>query len=226
MDDDCTMRWSGILRRLRGRAKARHGTDIHLAFVDTDPRPNHELIYREIKSYAVRQSEQMDSMDGKAGLVAATSTALTGGFLALVNGGGPGTASAPSRALKLTLSHLKVGGYSIGFDQSVSGHTLHFTLYVVAFVAYTLVVLAVYKAARLRDWEVVPNPTVLVDEYWERTANETLADLAATLAKTAADNQIRINDKMQWVGRAYLLLGVEVFILALATLIGAWHDLL
>lgn len=186
-----------------------------IALDDPDPRANHQLIYQEIKGYTNRQYEQMDTLDAKGGLIAATSTALTAGFVALFNGLATATPSTRDRVSIIPLT-----------KWTVSNHILLYILLSVAFVTYLTVLAVLMLAVRTRKWEIVPDPKVLVDEYWGKTANQTLADLCATMAATAQDNQRTLDDKMRWIGRSFLLLGADVFILFLAILAGVWAGLL
>ena len=157
----------------------------------------------------------MDSLDTKGGLVAATSTALTAGFVALFNGIASQSATAGEKTSTIPLVHWTVGD-----------HPLLLSLFAVAFLSYITVLLGLFVAVRNRKWEIVPDPSTLLAEYWEATANKTLADLCATMAATAKDNQRQLDDKMRWIGRSFLLLGVEVIILFLAIFVGAWSGLL
>jgi hypothetical protein len=177
------------------------------------PTPNHQLIFRKIKGYTAHQAQQMDALDAKAGLVAATATALTAGYLVLVNGGN----QAEFDTLRLSSQHHAL---------SMTGHTQHFLLYIAAFLGYAMVVYPTLRASRLVDWEVVPKPSTLVDEYWEHSAEVTLSDLVATLEKASVDNQPRIDAKRKWVGRAYFALAIQVSILAAASLVGARHNVI
>lgn len=154
----------------------------------------------------------MDVLDSKAGLVAATATALVAGYLALIHGGDPNT----FHALEVT----------VGYAFKVSAHTLHFLLYMAAFASYAIFFYPTFRATRLVEWELVPKPTTLIDEYWGKTADQTMSDLVATLEKASIDNEPRINTKRKWVGRAYIALGIQVGILAGASLVGAWHNLI
>lgn len=203
--------FSRLLRQLTDRSGEEATPSLH----DPDPRPNHELIFRELKEYTNRQYAQMDSLDAKGGLIAATSTALTGGFVALFNGVTPTTVSSGPRNAGLSMS-----GWQL------SGHTLLFILLGVAFCAYFIVFSALFVAVRSRKWELVPDPSTLLNEYWDATANRTLADLCATMAKAAQDNQPKLDDKIKWIGRSFVLLGCEVGILFLAILVGVWARLL
>lgn len=181
---------------------------------DDEPRPNHHLIYREIKESTDRQNRQMDSLDTKGGLVAATSTALTAGFVALFN------SVATSSTTAFRTSIIPVIG------MKVSNQTLLYILLGVAFISYIIVLFGLFKAVRDREWEIVPDPATLLDQYWEKTANETMADLCATMARAARDNQPRLDDKIRWIGRSFVLLGVEVLVLFLAIMVGVWSGLL
>ncbi|HET7035158.1 MAG TPA: hypothetical protein VFI42_05690 [Thermomicrobiaceae bacterium] len=181
---------------------------------DDGPRPNHHLIYREIKEFADRQNRQMDSLDTKGGLVAATSTALTAGFVALFN------SVATSSTTAFRTSIIPVIG------MKASNQTLLYILLGVAFISYIIVLFGLFKAVRDREWEIVPDPATLLDQYWEKTANETMADLCATMARAARDNQPRLDDKIRWIGRSFVLLGVEVLVLFLAIMVGVWSGLL
>lgn len=184
---------------------------------ETEADRNHKLIYEEIRGYAAHQAAQMDSLDGKAGLVAATATALTGGFLALTN-----SADTTHRRE----FYLSINRYPFDFTLQMSPHTLHFLLYLAVFAGYALVFFHTYRATRLEDWLVVPSPTRLLDHYWDLDEAETLSRLAASLEVACRKNEPRLDYKKKWVGRSYVALGVQISILLGAILIGAWHNLL
>jgi hypothetical protein len=75
-----------MLTRIHARLFGSNESPIAVASDDTDPRSNHTLMFEDIKVYCEKQSDQLDMLDTKAGVVATTSTTLTAGFLALLNG--------------------------------------------------------------------------------------------------------------------------------------------
>lgn len=182
----------------------------------TDERANHQIILQEIKEFATKQSAQMDALDTKAGLIGATATALIAGFLALING--TGNLDQPQLRPSSTVADRMMLG--------IEPHTLLLILLGVSFGAYLLVMVGFWLAVKIRSWRVVPDPSTLVIEYWQRSTGETLTDLASTVAETTAENQRTLDDKIKWVGRALLCLMVEVLVLFLATAVGLWADLL
>lgn len=178
---------------------------------DTYPRPNHALILDEVKRYVSNQNSQMDNQETRASLIAGIATALVAGVFALFSS----ASSSPRRDIR----HVVAG-------VTFSNHAVLIVLLVASFASFALVAFGLIQIMRFRPWQSVPNPTTLVEEYWSGTADRTIADLAATMAKAAADNQVMLDDKMRWVGRSSIFLGVEILIQFLAIGGGLWSGLL
>lgn len=113
-----TLDISGLVTVLRHRRQASAGPSGY-----PEPSQNHALILTESKGYLAHQTAELDSLDNKANLVAATATALVAGFLALIKSGD----ADKSRPFSVALA---------GLSLSVSAHTLHLLLYLTAFVGY------------------------------------------------------------------------------------------
>lgn len=178
---------------------------------DTSPRPNHALILDEVKRYVSNQNSQMDNQETRASLIAGIATALVAGVFALFSS----ASSSPRREIQHTVA-----------GATFSNHAVLIVLLVASFASFALVAFGLIQIMRFRPWQSVPDPTTLVAEYWSGTADRTIADLAATMAKAAADNQVMLGDKMRWVGRSSIFLGIEVLVQFLAIGGGLWSGLL
>jgi len=56
-----------------------------------------------------------------------------------------------------------------------------------------------YQAYKVRGYATVPNPKVLLTEYWTSPAFDTKARLAATMAEVIEENERLTDSKARWV---------------------------
>lgn len=206
---------SFLLSIIRGWFKTNARQPLVVAIEDLDPRPNHRLIFDEIKEFVDKQYAQMDVLDTKAGLVAATSTALTAGFLALLNGVEGTIGAREGHVTILPLVH-----------RTVSDRPMLLLIFGLAFLPYLIILFGFLKSNQIRSWEIVPRPATLLSEYWAENANHTLLDLCATMAEVVDYNQRILDDKIRWVNRLFGFLVLDVVILFVAAVIGAWSSLI
>jgi hypothetical protein len=191
-----------VLRGLTLRATAWQRTDSNTRS-EQDRAANLDVILAYIKDVAAAQTAQIAALDGKANFGLTAASLLTTGVASLHGVDPSRTAGIP------LLPHLSPA-ILIPAASLVTGF---------AFAIYLLVVFSAYQAYKVRTYTVVPNPSVLLKDYWNKSPFDTKSTLAATLADAVSDNQKQAEKKATWVSVVMRsLLAEAVLLLALLVL--------
>jgi multisubunit Na+/H+ antiporter MnhC subunit len=158
--------------------------------VDQDRSDNLDVVLTFIKERATAQSAQITSLDGKANFGLAAASLLIAGVSNLQSAFTNAQRIEPAKPAPVPL-------LSPLDPQSILPFA--FVLTALAFATYMLVVFSAYQAYKVRGYTTVPNPEVLLREYWVSSAFDTKAALASTLASAIDRNEPEIARKAGWV---------------------------
>jgi len=164
--------------------------------IDQDEPRSLEIVFAEVKDRLNTQSEQIKTLDGKAGLVLSSSSVIItigAGLRAALGELGPGESTLPSTAI------------------------FGFSLFVLAAVLYLATMIFALRAYSPRSYRRDPGPTALRELYIFEDPTFTKRRILANVIQSFEENKKRIRDhKLRNLHIALVLLMAETIALVAA----------
>ena len=163
-----------------------------------------DIVFDQIKNRITCQDEQISSLDRKSNFGLASATLLIAGIAGLHKG------LQPSQQSTSLISKVLPAG--ITPELFIDFLTLF------ANIVYVLVVVTSYRAYKIRDFVVVPEPRDFFNNYLYKPEEFTKETLLATMVEAFYMNQGIVDKKLfwtSWVLRGLLVEAVFIFLLTI-----------
>lgn len=168
--------------------------------------PSLDFIFDQVKSRSAVQDEQISALDRKSNFGLASATLLTAGIAGLYKI--LSSLSADSAATGLSFFSISINlAPVINFMVCAAGAT------------YLAVVFTTYRAYKIRDFSVVPEPRSLVEKYLHKPEEHTKEVLLSTLLEAFDNNEKLIGKKVFWTNWVLRSLFAEAILLLLMALL-------
>jgi hypothetical protein len=164
------------------------------------------LFFDQVKNRIACQDEQISSLDGKSNFGLASATLLIAGITGLHKALQPLQQSTHSIISKVLPTGIRP-------ELIIDSLTLF------AIIVYVLVVATAYRAYKIRDFVVVPEPREFFNKYLYKPEKFTKETLLATMVEAFYINQGIVDKKLFWTSWVLRGLLVEIVFIFMLTIL-------